>query len=753
MAQVPYNPTQAIGSVVQTDTHQPNDYFSVHATPENFGGQVGQAVQGLGKAVDNDAAAAMKIQGINNETDATNAENEFIKKAGVIKANALAKEGKDAADYFPQYEKDLEAVRQEVRGNLSGGALKMYDSLTTRQTANYTSDYASYSAIQKKNYQLDAHLQSIDLNVLSGKDPYVYNNPDAVDNAIGNIKYEHGATLDENSPGLKADENGNYDFDKSTPEGQIAYVNHKNAIDNSVGQFFTNAVTSAAEQDPLNAKKIFDDNKYRIPAAYQANIQAFLQPAVENHQINQNADSAIFQAKQNYQYFLQNHVEQYNNSSQGPSSYNLGNVKTPQGAASGSADFVNPATPVDGVILAANTLRKSYRGLKIAEIGDKWAPPSENETSDWVSNVSKVSGLAPDAVPDLNDPKQLQAVLKGISTAEKSPKDRANFTDDVISQGVQASLSGKQPTSGPAKPYPTNPDGSKFTDVDYLASHKAEILDYWAKKTEEQFPGNLRAQQATRERVDQLISKSVSDQAIQYKQDNEYVSKAIYGGLTNNTPPGSYQELMAIPGVKEVVGRVNYQDPKFAEGIDTMIAHAQKRNDVSNSPNAFETIQRVLESGPENTNKIGNQDQLDKLMGRSDGTGINAKDYNDAKKGIEAPETIKTFVKQTMNSIAEANGNIDGQGKQRAINWYNQAMSVYQKASTKPDFDENKFLDSLKDSVAPHAPSRMDQITNWVKSLGSSGAKQPPVLTDKAQFDALPSGSIYIRDNVQYRKP
>ena len=129
-------------------------------------------------------------------------------------------------------------------------------------------------------------------------------------------------------------------------------------------------------------------------------------------------------------------------SSAGSSLYNLGNVKTSSGAANNTADFVNPSTPTDGVILAANNLRSNYQGLTLEQIGAKWTG-EPNKTAEWVKAASQHSGIAPDAIPNLNDPTQLKSILKGINVAENSPSKASSFTDDIISKGIESSLAGK----------------------------------------------------------------------------------------------------------------------------------------------------------------------------------------------------------------------------------------------------------------------------------------------------------------------
>ena len=54
---------------------------------------------------------------------------------------------------------------------------------------------------------------------------------------------------------------------------------------------------------------------------------------------------------------------------------------------------------------------------------------------------------------------------------------------------------------------------------------------------------------------------------------------------------------------------------------------------------------------------------------------------------------------------------------------------------------------------------KMAKITSWQDAsgqaapAGNGNSRQPPSVSSQAQYDALPSGAIYIEDGKQYRKP
>lgn len=54
----------------------------------------------------------------------------------------------------------------------------------------------------------------------------------------------------------------------------------------------------------------------------------------------------------------------------------------------------------------------------IAKIGQRWAPPSENPTSAWVSNVALMSGVSQHAKINPNDQATMIKIARGITGAE-----------------------------------------------------------------------------------------------------------------------------------------------------------------------------------------------------------------------------------------------------------------------------------------------------------------------------------------------
>jgi hypothetical protein len=241
------------------------------------------------------------------------------------------------------------------------------------------------------------------------------------------------------------------------------------------------------------------------------------------------------------------------------------------------------------------------------------------------------------------------------------------------------------------------------------------------------------------------------------KSDRDTISNAIGGAYTKGQPPATYEDLKAIQGIQPLLDRVHSEQAGYAGTIDTMIAKAARRDDTTNSPNGYDTILRTLEPhGSEHPNAIASQDHLDRLLGRSDGTGISWKDYQDAKPLLEADQAFKDTLSQHMQDIANANGNLDGKGQQRAMQWYQQVMTAKKENDGAGDkkLSDSEFLAKIGEKDGPPMPappSRMQQIENWASS--SAKAKQRGMTQVKTADDwtAIPKGQQYTDPDGKIR--
>lgn len=728
------NPQNDYGTFGGVPSEKPSETggatpYSVRATGADFGAQVGEAKTQFGGQVEKlgqvSNELAMKYQGIVNETSATNAETDLISKYAAARADLMSSTGNEALQKQPAYLKMLNEQFQASRSSLPAGAQRMFDATGRRLLANYTSEGVTYGVSQGKQAYKDSLLRNANIYADTMKDP-LNANPEGINNAIAAGYHAHTSLLDEDMPGIDADkETGNFTF-AATEEGRRTQAVLQANLENHTGTVVSTAVNTVANSDAMNASKLYDMYKDQLNPQWQATIAASLAPKVKNQYINSAVTSALTDLHQGYSKALVTP-----DSSAGVSPYNLGNVKTKEGAANNTAEFVHPATPVDGVIVAANNLKDNYQGLTLEQIGAKWAPSKENNTSDWVRNVSASSGISPDTVPNLSDPATMKKILAGIATAEKKPADRLAFSDDVMTQGVDAALSGqkanlsqpveqKQLPGTPEQNYGKNADGTMLTSADYLATHREATLQKWRNWAATVKPGDSAFENEVSSRINGQINQVISDQKNIYHQDLSNVMDGVLGKLTDGKPPSTMEELYAIPQVKSVLDQLPTRDKEsqdFYKNLPDMISKYQKRNTVTNSAGSYDAaIRALMPYDTDHPNGIFKQSDLDKMLGSTDPDSINGKDYEDIKPIVGmshiSTDPWKELVSHHMQAISSAGGDIDGRGKQRAMNFFNMMVKI--KTSQKSD-------DTKSSVVTPEDKNFIEQTAN---SLMVSRAQQ-----------------------------
>lgn len=162
MPQVPYTGTPSVAP--QLD---PVPRYSVDVRPESFGVNVWQAVQNLGnttqKVGDEVFARGLAMQDLYNHSQAQQASSDYMQKAGELHANFSSLQGKDAVDAYPQYIKDLQGARQDIRGGLSNEMSgKLFDSESLSTMGRTIFNGAGHAATQNKQYAVSASQARID---------------------------------------------------------------------------------------------------------------------------------------------------------------------------------------------------------------------------------------------------------------------------------------------------------------------------------------------------------------------------------------------------------------------------------------------------------------------------------------------------------------------------------------------------------------------------------------------------------------
>ena len=166
------------------------------ATPESFGGQVGQTLQQAGNML---AQHAIQRQQLLNETNVNDIyTNQFSPAARDIYQNYMKLGGKDAEARFPEFQQQMSDLRTQTRANLPNPMQqKAFDAISTRRLEADLDGMARYAAAQTKSWQWNTHTAMIQ-NLTADAEAH-YNDPhrlkeltDRLDKETANYANSHG---------------------------------------------------------------------------------------------------------------------------------------------------------------------------------------------------------------------------------------------------------------------------------------------------------------------------------------------------------------------------------------------------------------------------------------------------------------------------------------------------------------------------------------------------------------------------------
>ena len=170
MPVVPYSPVANV-----EPTTQGISPVRIDAPSAAFGTDVAAAIGGLGKAVEGAGnelyARADAMQQLKNESDARDADTQYMIAAGDLHAKYSALEGKAAVDAYPDYAKALQDARIQQRNTLTNPiAQKMYDGNSLSTMGRSIFNGAGHAATENKAYALGTATSQVDLDAKAVED-------------------------------------------------------------------------------------------------------------------------------------------------------------------------------------------------------------------------------------------------------------------------------------------------------------------------------------------------------------------------------------------------------------------------------------------------------------------------------------------------------------------------------------------------------------------------------------------------------
>lgn len=721
--------------------------MSISASPAAFGAPQAQAAQGFGNALIHSSQLgfdqAAKEQGMLNETYATNAETRFLQKLNERMTKYKSQQGLQAVSDQEAAGADVVQIRDEIAKELPNDATKKaFDTLSRRYQANALGEIRSHATTQLKQADINSATASIANSIARSGQQEVATNPQEFGNTLGDIQFQTVRLMQTQGwgPVMQQGENGKISFADSD-QGRQAQAVYEQHLGESIGKAWATRLELLATQNVGGAYQIFQDNKQRIPGATQAKLEQWFAPKILQEVAQREGDAWLGRGGKpgalpgvqavtgggmpavpapDQRQFQPTPVEQYN-SPTGSVAYNLGNVKTPEGARNNTADFVKPQTPEDGVALAASNLQRNYRNMTIADIGKKWEGTPNYRT--WVKNVTAATGWTEDTVPDLNDRGQMTRLLQGIAVAEKSPKDRMYFTPETIGRGIDAAMTGKPAITMEKAATLANIDAAYKDDpklgkaVRQYVSEQYSILQSVA----------LANEQAQRQEVEKAYDGYVT-RIIEGKTEGLALQIARDPALSGEKRGAAYNMLQAHLN-REVSG-----DPK-TYGTQHMALLARVRAPV-NDP------QRITDPG-----------QLFEVAGR-DPSGLTVaglKDLQTALKERYAPEgepqntQINNFLKSMKSQITGANEGLgirDPKGDELYSQFYIKFSQAYEKGRKAGKSTEEMLDPDSPDYLGKLSKTFVRPMADWMADRMSRGGEAPAPAAAAPKVDLTKVASV-----------
>jgi hypothetical protein len=238
LPQVPYSPVSNVEPIVRPETPPLRDL----APSEAFGLNIAAGVSKLGASVSQGSTEifnrAFELQQLQNETDARQADTNYMMEAGNLHAKYDALQGPERVAAFPKYSQDLQDSRLKFRNTLANPmAQRMYDTNSLSTMGRSIFNGAGAAAAAQRDSALGAANAQYDLTTKN-----VYNNPD------DEAQYRDALSRSDSTAQLRA---------ASTPGGatpeRVAYIQQQGR-----SELTYNRIVGMARNNPDQAYKLLD---------------------------------------------------------------------------------------------------------------------------------------------------------------------------------------------------------------------------------------------------------------------------------------------------------------------------------------------------------------------------------------------------------------------------------------------------------------------------------------------------------------
>jgi len=238
--QVPYQPYPT-----HTPQFQATPGVHVQAFPAAFGANIGSALEGLGKVTEQAGnelfSRAVALQNLNNETEAREADAQYMMKAGLKHEQFKATFGKSAVQGLDDHLKELNELRQKFRSGLSNDmARKMYDASSLSTLSRNIIGAAGHAGAQQKQWVFGTAKAGIE----ASKDQ-------ALSMPTDDVAFQKGLNDLRERVGVQADAAG---WDDTQANQELA---------KQTSSLWAQRIKGLAHTQPYQAQKMLDDARQK----------------------------------------------------------------------------------------------------------------------------------------------------------------------------------------------------------------------------------------------------------------------------------------------------------------------------------------------------------------------------------------------------------------------------------------------------------------------------------------------------------
>lgn len=549
---VPYNPNPD----VQPGADTPNDYLRVQASPNDFGAQIGQARQGLGKAIDqvgNPAFEyAMKQQGDINSAAAINGETKANEAYGQIFDTLRSKKGFEAVDAVPVAVEQAAQVRQQLRNSMpTDAAAKAFDTLIARTEGFVIRDMHSYGSTQLKSGHSAALTANRKMWVDRSANPSVAFDDDAWRENQANMVASAIHELDDNG---------------ITGDSDDAKTIRDNYIRSIKSEAWQKRIITIAD-DPVSgnvdtAVKVLEANKADIPADAYSALSSRLAGPYRSSQTRGIADDVNTTVDRDWRQTL---------STPATSTDVISAFKAQEGGPSSNVFQIQPDTWKLFAQPGEDIANPEHNQAVATRMLQKYAKDYDGDLSRVaVAYFSGPGNVAPkdSATPYINN------------RADSNGKTVASYADDILrrTQGMEFG----------ASPY--------YSKADYVQLNYEKYIKLAQDKAEEQFPGHPELVYQAVQRTEQYLKTIIAQEAIQDRKSMNTVYQYTTDMDKRGTPlTTAYQLDTAPPEVAEASRVMQQKFPlQYRNLVDRMAAQNIKGKATNYGTAFWDNFQSVI---------------------------------------------------------------------------------------------------------------------------------------------------------------